>query len=150
MIPDFGRDGRLPAGVHQATWSEFAARFATTPHRRELLSGLEAGLRGLRVAGCAAVYVDGSFTTNMETIYNEAPRDFDACWDESGVDINALDAVFLDFSAGRAAQKARFGGEFFPAHALADFQSWYIDYFQRDKITGRAKGIVKIVLETLP
>jgi hypothetical protein len=53
--------------------------------------------------------VNGSFVTAKEE-----PADFDACWDSQGVDLDALDPVLLDLSAGRASQKARFGGELFP------------------------------------
>jgi len=70
--------------------------------------------RSLRTAcaglECRLVYLDGSFVTTKTH-----PGDFDACWDIQGVDQEALDPVFWDFSRGRAAQKRRFGGEFFPA-----------------------------------
>lgn len=126
------------------------ARFGHTPQRLELLQGLEAGLRLLHAAGCEAVYVGGSFVTDKENRYGGAPNDFDACWEESGVDIPALDEVFFNFSNRRAAQKARFGGEFFPARAIANPKNRYVDFFQIDKNTKRLKGIVKIFLETLP
>jgi hypothetical protein len=54
--------------------------------------------------------LDGSFVTTKER-----PGDFDACWDIRFVDDAVLDPTFLDFSQGRAAQKRRFLGEFFPA-----------------------------------
>ena len=150
MIPDFESNGNLPRGVHEAVWSEFAARFGKSVHRRVLLSGLAKGLRLLKAAGCEVVYVDGSFVTDREGVYNEVPRDFDVCWDEKDVNVLELDAVFFDFSAQRAAQKERFGGEFFPAKAVAGHKSVFFEYFQIDKSTGRAKGIVKVRLETLP
>jgi hypothetical protein len=39
MIPDFDKVGNLPAGIHEATWDEFTARFAGTGHRRALAAG---------------------------------------------------------------------------------------------------------------
>src|SRR5262245_35713043 len=108
MIPPFQSNGNLPSGIHVADWPEFVARFGTTPRRLALLSGLRAALDSLHDAGCLSVYVDGSFVTSKAD-----PNDFDACWDVSGVDPARLDAVFLTFDNGRAAQKARFGGEFF-------------------------------------
>jgi hypothetical protein len=55
------------------------------------------------------VYLDGSFVT----LKGDA-GDFDACWDVQNVDDGKLHPVFWDFSRGRAAQKQRFLGEFFP------------------------------------
>ncbi len=84
-------------------------RFGWNPHRRKLLRGLRRALRSLQAAGCLTVYLDGSFVTAREL-----PADYDACWDVKGVDPARLDRVFLDFSYGRAAQKAKYRGEFFP------------------------------------
>jgi hypothetical protein len=56
------------------------------------------------------VYIDGSFVR-----VKREPGDYDACWDIDGVNVEALDSVFLDFSKGRTAQKRKFFGEFFPA-----------------------------------
>lgn len=149
MIPSFASDGDLPAGIHEATWSEFVARFGWTPHRSELLGGLESGLRALKSAGCRTVYLGGSFVTNKESVHYSPPRDFDVCWDEDGVDVDALPAVFFDFTVKRAAQRRQFGGEFFPSSTGADHTMLFIEYFQQDTRTGRPKGIIKIQLETL-
>ena len=150
MLPRYQHNGNLPAGIHEATWAEFVERFGRTAHRQQLLQGLAAGLAQLKAAGCTTVYVDGSFVTDVENVFNERPHDFDACWEVHGVNVDSLDAVFFTFEAARAAQKAQFGGEFFPADWPADPQgSPFVEYFQQDK-NGRAKGIVKIALETLP
>jgi hypothetical protein len=149
MIPTFGRDGNLPAGIHEARWDEFAARFGQISHnqrRQRLLDGLQRGLTALRAAGCQIAYIGGSFVTRERW-----PHDFDACWEVESVDGDALDPIFFDFMANRAAQKAKFGGEFFPSGMLADrYGNSFLEYFQRDKNTGKPKGIVKISLETLP
>jgi hypothetical protein len=135
VLPSFDERGNLPPGIHSATWDEIVERFATTERRKQLLDGL-------RAAGCARVYLDGSFVTD-----NQAPGDFDACWEVSGVDAGALDPVLLDFSNRRAAQKARFGGELFPAQAAAGpAGTVFLDYFQRDRNTGEPKGILAIEL----
>ena len=88
------------------------------------------------------VYLDGSFVTTKEN-----PGDFDACWDIQYVDDEALDPVFLDFSQGRAAQKRRFLGEFFPAQ-LPEGASGraFVEFFQVNKATGKPKGILAIRL----
>jgi len=144
MLPSFDADGRLPAGVHAADWPEFVARFGFSERRRRLLQGLAAALRSLQDAGCALAYVDGSFVTAKKE-----PGDFDACWGVAGVDPALLDPVLLDFSNGRAAQKARYGGELFPAE-LPEGASGrtFLEFFQTDRNTGAPKGIVSIDLST--
>jgi hypothetical protein len=145
-IPPFQEGGNLPPGIHDATWDEIVARFGSTAWRRELLAGLQEALASLRKASCQRAYIDGSFITA-----NEAPGDFDACWETIGVDPGLLDPVLLEFANARAAQKERFGGELFPAEAVADPDGTrFLDYFQRDKLTGDPKGIVALDLEELP
>jgi hypothetical protein len=142
MIPPFDAStGNLPPGEHAATWKEFVERFGSNEWRSRLLEGLEAALRSLRSAGCKRVYVDGSFVTAKER-----PADFDACWDTEGVDFERVDEVLLTFDRGRAAQKAKYGGEFFLADATADpIGTLFLEFFQRDR-DGNPKGIV--VIET--
>ena len=91
----------------------------------------------LRRAGCRRIFLDGSFVTAKPI-----PADFDACWDSMGVDPTQLDSVLLDFSAGRKKQKACFHGEFFPANAITESKHPFLDYFQVDRDTGKAKGII--------
>lgn len=142
MIPAHDSLGRLPPGVHVATWDEIAASFGTSPWRQRLLQGLRDALMSLKNAGCVIAYIDGSFVTTKS-----APGDFDACWDERGVDPYLLDPVLLDFSNRRAAQKARFGGELFPASVAADPNNTsFLNFFQVDKATGDPKGIIAIDL----
>jgi hypothetical protein len=95
---------------------------------------------------CRRAYLDGSFVTARDE-----PGDFDACWEIAGVDADLLDPVLLDFSNARAAQKERFGGELFPAEAVAvPDGTRFLDYFQRDKLTGDAKGIIAVDLKDMP
>jgi hypothetical protein len=142
MIPEFDELGRLPPGTHTASWHEVVARFGGSPWRARLIAGLREALLSLRSAGCTVAYIDGSFVTGKHE-----PGDFDACWDEVGVDPDALDPVLLDFSQKRAAQKAKFGGELFPASNTAhpDGAS-FLRFFQIDKATGDQKGIIAIDL----
>jgi hypothetical protein len=146
MMPPFDAIGNLPPGIHEATWDEFVARYGATPHRLTLLAGLKAALDALRAAGCRRAYIDGSFVTTKVT-----PGDFDGCWEVGGVDPDLLDPVLLVFANQRAAQKAKYGGEFFPAESAADpFGTRFLEFFQRDKQTGDPKGIVTIDLGGLP
>ena len=142
MIPQFDADGLLPPGIHWATWDEVTATFGNTPWRRRLLYGLDMAIDSLRRAGCRTVYIDGSFVTSKEV-----PNDFDACWEEAGVEPEFLDPVLLQFDAGRAAQKARYLGELFPASLGATVEGIsFLEFFQTDRETGGGKGIVAVDL----
>ena len=142
MIPSFKTDGKLPPGIHACTWEEFVERFGDTPYRLTLTKGLKIAIQQLADAGCQTVYIDGSFVTNKLV-----PGDFDACWDANGVDINKLKTLaptLLEFSDKRAAQKAQYGGEFFPAGWPADsIGTLFLEFFQKDR-DGNPKGIISI------
>lgn len=143
MIPDSVDIGGpwkiLPPGVHIATLKEIEARFAISEHRKRLFSGFRSGVMALRRAGCRRIYLDGSFVTEKPI-----PGDYDVCWDSVGVNTAKLEPALLDFSNKRKKQKACFHGEFFPADYLADGKHFFLDYFQIDKYTGNAKGIICI------
>ena len=142
MIPELDANGLLPPGLHWAHWDELMDRFGSTPWRQHLLIGFKAALEDLRGAGCQTVYLDGSFVTSKTR-----PNDYDACWDEAEVDPLALDPVLLTFDPGRATQKAKYRGELFPASVIADTDGLsFLEFFQTDRETGRAKGIVAIDL----
>jgi hypothetical protein len=131
----------LPPGVHWASLSEIESRFGQTAHRAKLIQGVLAVAEALRRAKCERMYLDGSFVTEkME------PNDFDGCWDPTNVIGALLDPVFLDFSNGRAAQKVKYGGEMFVSVALNAGTATFLDFFQREKVTGAVKGIVGIDL----
>ncbi len=143
MIPSFDpASGNLPPGVHEATWDEFVERYGSNPYRRALLAGLKAALVALRSAGCRRVYIGGSLITAKEL-----PADFDGCWEAAEVDPNLLDPVLLDFHKLRAAQKAKYGGELFPADLEADHRGRrFFEFFQTDRNTSDPKGVVALDL----
>ena len=134
----------LPPGVYAATFEEIEARFAYNPRRRELFEGLIGASMSLFGAGCRTVVLHGSYVSGKPI-----PGDYDACWDPAGMDFGKLDPVFGDFDNGRANQKARFGGEFFPSTMIeADSSRAFIDFFQVDRFTGKQKGILSISIST--
>ena len=142
MVPQFNVAGLLPPGIHWANWDELENRYENNPWRQRLMIGFRAAIENLKDAGCGTVYLNGSFVTSKTT-----PNDYDACWEEAGVDPTALDPVLLTFDAGRAAQKAKYLGELFPASIIADAEGLsFLEFFQTDKETGRPKGIVAIDL----
>jgi hypothetical protein len=145
MVPQFDINGNLPAGVHEITVEEFIRRFGSNNYRRNVISGLLLALSSLKKAGCKRVYIDGSFIT--EKIF---PGDYDGCWDVDNVDPLLLDPVLLNFDYGRAAQKMKYSGEFFPAQLIEGSSGiTFFEFFQQDKDTGAPKGIVAINLQEL-
>ena len=143
MIPQFNAHGLLPEWIYSATLEEVLERFRGNEKRDQLLTGLVEALRLLRAAGCRRVYINGSFVTAKER-----PNDIDVCWDVEGVDADVLDSVFFDFADGRAAQKARFGCEFFPAQVPEGVTGrTFLEFFQIDKQTGEPKGIIELKLD---
>jgi hypothetical protein len=144
MIPRFNSKGNLPPGIHVCTWEEFVSRFGSTSHRLSLINGLKTAMVLLKKSDCPAIYIDGSFVTSKLV-----PGDFDACWDTDGVDMAKLKSIapnLLKFEAKRAAQKASYKGEFFPADWSADSSGTrFLDFFQMDR-DGDPKGIIAIEL----
>ena len=64
--------------------------------------------------------------------------------------LQAADPVLLIFDNRRAAQKAKYFGELFPADMLEGGSGLtFLNFFQRDKDTGRAKGILAVDLGSL-
>ena len=147
MLAEFNNLGQLPPGIHAASWSEFTTRFGWTPLRRTLIHGLETAIECLSCAGCKNLYVDGSFVTKKIT-----PRDYDVAWDPRGVDLRTLRTVeplFFDLHQSRPAQKAKYGGEFFPSNlSNGPGGKIFLEFFQADK-DGNAKGIVLINIRGL-
>lgn len=141
MLPSFDPEtGRLPEGEHECDWEEVVARFGWTARRRQLLDGLAEAIELLATAGCRRRWLDGSFVTAKDD-----PADFDACWDTDGIDVDALDPVLLDLSKGRAAQKARFGGEFLPNVVETGSGLVFKEFFQSERDGGR-KGVAVIAI----
>src|SRR4051794_40363377 len=146
MIPSFDAQGRLPPGIHWAEWDEIERRFGASPPRRVLLDGLKRALVALRAANCTTADLDGGFVTSKSL-----PGDFDGCWSIAGVVPALLDPVLLDFANGRAAQKAKYLGELFPAELPEGVSGKvFLEFFQTDRDTGDPKGIVAIDLRRLP
>lgn len=140
MIPALSDNGLLPPGIHGADWAEFSERFGTTAKRRMLLGGLKRLIAALGVAGCKALYVDGSFVTAQER-----PNDYDACWDVEDVKIERIDPVLLNFSTpGKQAMARKYRGDIrLASGSPVETILRYLEFFQIDR-DGNAKGIVKL------
>jgi len=145
MVPTFNNEGNLPVGIHVANFDVFSNTFGVSMHRHRLLTGLAAAMIPLKACGCRRLYVDGSFVTRKEF-----PNDYDVAWEPGGVNLGklkVLEPVFFDFANLRAAQKAKYFGEFFPSSAAADpAGNTFLEFFQIDKNTGNPKGIIALDL----
>lgn len=136
----------LPPGIHRADLREVRNRYASTYWRMRLFRGFVLACRSLVRAKCERIYLDGSYVTGKPV-----PRDYDACWDPDGVDPRLVDPVFNDFANSRAAQKQRFGGEFFHAGMVADrYGQNYLEFFQIARAGAERKGIILIEFEGDP
>ena len=136
--------GYLPPGVHRAGWPDVAGRFSGNSHRARLMEGLLAACRNLAAAGCATLLLNGSFVTAKAL-----PGDYDAAWETAGVNPDRLDPVLLDMAHPRAAMKAKYLGDLFPASARAAPGLLFRDFFMTDR-NGVEKGVVLIDLGSLP
>lgn len=66
------------------------------------------------------------------------------------MDPSVLDPALLTFDSCRAAQKAKYLGELFPASAIASAGGFlFLEFLQTDKETGGRKGIIAIDLGDL-
>lgn len=141
---EFSMNGTLPSGILSATWQQAEELLAFNDRRQELLAGLKRACEPLHQVGCRRIYIGGSFATNKEF-----PGDFDVCWEDDSVDfvkLKDLDPVLLDFKSHRAAQKAKYGGELFPAGSIASLDGkTFLEFFQQDR-NGNSKGIIAIDL----
>ena len=136
----------LPGGVHTSDLRGIAESFAFNPQRRYLFDRLVEASSHLAYAGCRTIYVDGSYVTSKPI-----PADYDVCWDPEGVAPLRLHPCFLDFRDGRAAQKARYGGEFFPSSFAANsIGNSFLEFFQLERYSGEKKGIVLVDLTADP
>ena len=144
MFEPDSKTGYLPPGVHDAGWCDVARRFAGNRHSVRLMGGLLAACRNLAAAGCGELLLDGSFVTAKSL-----PGDYDGAWETAGVDPDRVDPVLLDFSNRRAAMKAKYLGDLFPASAMAAPGVLYRDFLRTDR-NGVEKGIVLIDLGSLP
>jgi hypothetical protein len=144
MVFTFNDEGVLPKGIYEVTLGEFKKEFVYNERREAIFKGFCTLLDDLRAINCKTVYVDGSFVTDKEQ-----PRDVDVCWDDND-DINweLLDSdypIFFDMNPPREAQQLRYHADVFPANTYEGGSGLlFREFFQQNKETGNAKGIIKI------
>ena len=133
MIPDFDEQGYLPAGIHQATLKEVAARFGTESELRQVqMQSLRWLVELARAAGIQRFIINGSFTTDA-------------------VEPNDVDCVLLiapDFSPDSVAEsEIRQGIPFLDVRLVEspDF-AFYVETFYATDRFFASKGMVEVVL----
>lgn len=130
----------LPPGIHDASLDEISKRYVINERRKQLFKGLIKGLDVLFKSGCPQIFLDGSYVTAKPY-----PNDYEVCWDSRYVDPKLLDPVFFDLNNGRANQKKKYLGEYFPAMMIEGMTGRpFLDFFQVDKDTGVRKGIIRL------
>jgi len=88
-------------------------------------------------------------TTLAEVEASRQRHTANGCWEHAGVDPAMLDPVLLNFDNKRAAQKAKYLGEMFIAGMPNGQGCPFLDFFQVEKSSGQAKGILSISLAPL-
>jgi len=136
MSLSYQSNGNLEPGIYELTWEEFITIYGYNKHRKKLILGIEKAISELKDVGCKTLYLDGSFVSKKTD-----PKDFDACWDPSGMDFAKLAnhyPILMEFLPNTAKQKATYGGELFPS-------TKFLAFFQKDR-DGFPKGIIKLSL----
>jgi hypothetical protein len=134
-------DQCLPVGLHWIGIRDFRDTFVGNYHRSRLFEGFVKGCIQLRTAGCARVYVGGSFITSKQF-----PSDYDVCWDPVGVTPNGLDECLFDRSKV-AEQLKKYRGEWFIGKHGNGPDSAMYRFISTDKATGIERGMVGIKLK---
>lgn len=132
----------LPTGLHFVSLREFRDVFAFNPHRAWLFDGFKAACYDLRVAGCARVFIGGSFVTSKAD-----PSDYDACWDPVGVSPD-LEPVLYDENLGLE-RRQRYRGDLLIGGCDPGPSGQWFRFLSKDETTGEERGMVGIKLKLL-
>jgi len=138
-------NGQLEPGIYELDLNQVEQEFCFNEHRKRLFEGIKLAIADLQKIGCKYIYLDGSFVTKKIL-----PKDFDLCWDESGIDLLAARRTCPEiFDPGWkfAKFKSRYGGDVVPATVIAnqDRGISYLAFFMEDR-QGRDKGIIRIFI----
>ena len=147
MVPAFvsliGHNAQvLPTGLHYVNFREFRASFVFNPQRAWLFDGFKAACHDLRLAGCARIFVGGSFVTSKES-----PSDYDACWDPVGVAAD-LQPILYDENL-LLERRERYRGDLLISGCDPGPSGEFFRFLSRDKTTGEERGMIGIKLKLL-
>ena len=136
-------DDCLPPGLHWVGIREFRDTFVTNYHRTWLFEGFVKACIELRTAGCARVFVGGSFITSKQF-----PSDYDACWDPVGASSVGLDPLLYDRTLA-SEQVKRYRGEWFIGQSGNGPESSMYKFLSHDRNTGIERGMAGIKLQMI-
>lgn len=132
----------LPLGLHFVSLREFRDAFAFNAARAWLFEGFKAACHDLRTAGCARIFVGGSYVTSKPD-----PGDYDACWDPAGVS-PSLDPILYDDNL-RIERRERYRGDLLIGGCAPGPSGEFFRFLSKDKITGAERGMVGIRLKLI-
>lgn len=132
----------LPVGLHYVSLREFRDAFAFNSKRAWLFEGFKAACHDLRVAGCARIFVGGSFVTSKAD-----PSDYDACWDPVGVAAD-LEPILYDENM-LLERRDRYRGDLLIGGCDPGPLGQWFRYLSKDKVTGEERGMIGIKLKLL-
>jgi hypothetical protein len=121
---------------------EFRDAFAFNSHRAWLFDGFKLACHDLRLAGCARIFVGGSFVTSKPN-----PSDYDACWDPVGVSAN-LETLLYDENR-RIERRDRYRGDLLIGGCDPGPAGEFFRFLSKDKTTGEERGMIGIKLKLL-
>jgi len=141
VIPEFLRDGTLPAGVHLCSWQEFSERFGISEHRRRLFAELESLRDRASRCGFVGIIVWGSFPTA-----SAEPGDLDLLFITlPGVSKDNVEpecAELLDSENSRN----RFGHDFLNCTNDPEVLEYFSQNLGYDDRLGKQKGVLRLKL----
>jgi hypothetical protein len=146
-LPEFRDDGWLPEGHHACSWEEVVAKFGGHPgsQRERVLRGLLDWRDRARDKGVSGwLVLNGSFVSAKEN-----PSDFDTIFvfDDEASELMENDVEtkrLLDYSNCKSLGFDMLG---FSATLVREHPEWVpLDAFDRDKDTGKPKGVLEVVL----
>lgn len=146
-LPEFREDGWLPEGHYDTSWEEVIDRFGGSPGtpRQQVLHALLDWKNRLKEKGVSGwMVLDGSFISARDN-----PTDFDTImvfddhvWELMENDIETW--ALLDYSSCKSRGFDLF---IFSATYVREDPEWArLDAFDRDKETGKPKGVLEVVL----
>jgi hypothetical protein len=143
MSIDPQRIGGMPADQHALrlewlTFPQFRDRYVYNQGRAWLFEGLVRAARELRICGCSAIYVGGSFVDD-----EEYPSDYDAVFETTGVTGN-LDPALFDQSRKQEAIE-RYRGDWLMGRLGGGHAEEWIRFLAVDR-QGASRTIIAIKL----
>ncbi|MCW2262088.1 MULTISPECIES: DUF6932 family protein [Sphingobacterium] len=145
--------GLLVVGEHRLALDKFEEIFAHNEHRRYIFERFGKLLEIFKQISCSHIYVDGSFVTKKPR-----PNDIDVCWhkdedrEKRNIQLETLfkicpELILLNDAGNRKLIQDQFCADVFPANTTEGASGlMFKDFFQRDKNTNQAKGIIIIDL----